>query len=116
MILQLSDHLVESADPATGQVGDLAEVDDERQRAARAGGQQLPGELADRGDVDRLFAVQLATDLSRAAASCGSTGSKKTPAPSSAAARCRRTPGARRTGARCRWRCAAGQSSSLVGR
>jgi hypothetical protein len=43
-----------------------------------------------------------------AAACCGSTGSKKRPAPNSAAARCRRVPGARSAGARCTCRWAAG--------
>jgi hypothetical protein len=51
-----------------------------------------------------------------AAACCGSTGSKKTPAPSSAAPKCRSTPGARSAGARCRCRCAAGHSPPSVGR
>ena len=54
------------------------------------GGIRRPG----RGHADRHWA----------AACRGSTGSKNTPAPSSAAARCRRTPGARRAGARCAWR------------
>ena len=38
------------------------------------------------------------------------------PAPNSAAARCRATPGARRAGIRCRCRCAAGQSFPSAGR
>ncbi len=90
---------------AAHQVDPAGREPDAVRRAAVLPGEPLPGEAA-AGRAARVASGHGARQ--RAAAWRGSTGSKKTPAPSSALARCRVTPGARSAGARCRCRWAAG--------